>query len=86
MIFVAFHWHETPANILTNPAVDPVAKIPEYKVCAVRPILTVLDRAAQDYTFLAQLAENPSEALKSYNLTSEERAALITGDLPSIEA
>jgi predicted molibdopterin-dependent oxidoreductase YjgC len=86
MIFVAFHWHEAPANILTNPAVDPVAKIPEYKVCAVRPILTVLDRAAQDHTFLAQLIDNPSEALKSYNLTSEERAALLTGDLRSIEA
>ncbi len=86
MIFVAFHWHETPANILTNPAVDPVAKIPEYKVCAVRPILTVLDRAAQDHTFLALLADNPSEALKSYDLTSEERAAILTGDLRSIEA
>jgi len=25
-----------PANVLTNPALDPVAKIPELKVCAVR--------------------------------------------------
>jgi len=34
--FIAFHWRESPANVLThNFALDPVAKIPEYKVCAV---------------------------------------------------
>jgi predicted molibdopterin-dependent oxidoreductase YjgC len=31
-----FHFMESRANILTNPAFDPIAKIPEYKVCAVR--------------------------------------------------
>jgi predicted molibdopterin-dependent oxidoreductase YjgC len=36
-IFLAFHWREAPANMLTQDfALDPVAKIPEYKVCAVR--------------------------------------------------
>ena len=36
-IFLAFHWRESPANMLTQDfALDPVAKIPEYKVCAVR--------------------------------------------------
>jgi predicted molibdopterin-dependent oxidoreductase YjgC len=36
-IFLAFHWREAPANRLTQDfALDPVAKIPEYKVCAVR--------------------------------------------------
>jgi hypothetical protein len=25
-----------PTNLLTNPGVDPVSKIPEYKICAVR--------------------------------------------------
>jgi predicted molibdopterin-dependent oxidoreductase YjgC len=36
-IFIAFHWRESPANMLTqNFALDPIAKIPEYKVCAVR--------------------------------------------------
>ncbi len=33
--FMAFHWHEAPANLLTGPAVDPISKIPEYKVSAV---------------------------------------------------
>ncbi len=34
--FIPFHYKEGAANILTNNAIDPVAKIPEYKVCAVK--------------------------------------------------
>jgi formate dehydrogenase major subunit/formate dehydrogenase alpha subunit len=36
LIFSTFHFPESAANFLTNPALDPVAKIPEYKVCAVK--------------------------------------------------
>ena len=36
VIFIPFHFAECAANILTNPAVDPVAKIPEFKTCAAR--------------------------------------------------
>jgi formate dehydrogenase alpha subunit len=36
LAFMAFHWQEAPANVLTNPACDPVSKIPEYKVSAVK--------------------------------------------------
>lgn len=35
-VFMPFHFKESPANVLTNPALDPVSKIPELKVCAVR--------------------------------------------------
>lgn len=35
-IAMTFHFSESPTNTLTNSALDPVAKIPEYKVCAVR--------------------------------------------------
>ena len=35
-VFIPFHYIEGAANELTNTALDPVAKIPEYKVCAVR--------------------------------------------------
>jgi predicted molibdopterin-dependent oxidoreductase YjgC len=35
-VFMTFHFRETPTNSLTNPAIDPVAKTPEYKTCAVR--------------------------------------------------
>ncbi|MBA7628833.1 putative formate dehydrogenase [subsurface metagenome] len=36
VLFMSFHFHEAAANLLTNAALDPVAKIPEYKVCAVK--------------------------------------------------
>ncbi len=36
IVFIPFHYRDAAANILTNPAVDPEARIPEYKVCAVR--------------------------------------------------
>jgi len=35
-LFMPFHFLESRANIVTNPALDPIAKIPEYKVCAVK--------------------------------------------------
>ena len=35
-IFMNFHFTEAPVNFLTNPALDPTGKIPEYKVCAVK--------------------------------------------------
>ena len=34
--FIPFHYVECAANTLTNNALDPVAKIPEFKACAVR--------------------------------------------------
>ncbi|NUQ66327.1 MAG: formate dehydrogenase subunit alpha [Pirellulales bacterium] len=36
MVSMTFHFAETPTNVLTHAALDPVAKIPETKVCAVR--------------------------------------------------
>jgi len=42
-LFVPFHWGVAGrANSLTNAAIDPVSKIPEFKVCAVR-----LEKATQ---------------------------------------
>ena len=35
-LFIPFHFREAAANVLTICAVDPIAKIPEYKVCAVK--------------------------------------------------
>ncbi len=35
-VFIPFHFAESPANALTHSALDPVAKIPELKVSAVR--------------------------------------------------
>jgi formate dehydrogenase alpha subunit len=36
MIFMPLHFEEAAANLLTNPALDPISKTPEYKVCAVK--------------------------------------------------
>jgi formate dehydrogenase major subunit len=35
-VFMPFAFVEAAANLLTNPALDPFGKIPEYKYCAVR--------------------------------------------------
>jgi len=86
LAFMALHWHESPANVLTNSALDPIAKIPEFKVSAVKAVLAVLDRATQDNAFFARLAESPVEALKEYDLTAEEKVAIASGDIRKIES
>jgi formate dehydrogenase major subunit len=37
-VFVPFCFYEAAANLLTNPALDPIGKIPEFKYCAVKVI------------------------------------------------
>jgi assimilatory nitrate reductase catalytic subunit len=47
-VFVPFHWGGTgSANRLTNPALDPTSRMPEFKVCAVR-IGPATERGAQE--------------------------------------
>jgi formate dehydrogenase alpha subunit len=36
VVYMTFHFAESAANLLTNTALDPVAKIPEFKISAVR--------------------------------------------------
>jgi anaerobic selenocysteine-containing dehydrogenase len=36
VVSMTFHYPETRTNLLTHAALDPVAKIPEFKVCAVK--------------------------------------------------
>ncbi len=38
VVFIPFFFREAAANLLTNDVLDPQAKIPEYKVCAVRVV------------------------------------------------
>ena len=50
-------------------------------------LLAVLKRAADESEFLARLTDDPHEALKEYySLTTEERAALASGDIKKIES
>jgi formate dehydrogenase major subunit len=39
MIFIPFCFAEAAANLLTNPALDPFGKIPEFKFCAARVVV-----------------------------------------------
>ncbi|MEC4729126.1 hypothetical protein HWQ46_26845, partial [Shewanella sp. D64] len=36
VLFLPFHFAEAAANKLTINALDPVAKIPEFKICAIK--------------------------------------------------
>jgi len=49
-------------------------------------ILSVLERAAEEAQFQTRLADDPSEALAEYyTLTTEQKAALASGDIRKIE-
>ena len=48
-------------------------------------ILRVLDRAARDPDFVADILDKGSVALRDYSLTLREKAALVTGDIRWIE-
>ena len=45
-VFIPLHFAENAVNRLTNAALDPVSKTPEYKVCAVKLEQTVANRPA----------------------------------------
>ena len=47
MVFMPFCYAEAAANLLTNPALDPFGKIPEFKFCAVRAEKAELQSAAE---------------------------------------
>jgi formate dehydrogenase major subunit len=47
MVFVPFAFAEAPANMLTNPQLDPLGKIPEFKFCACKIEKSVLASAAE---------------------------------------
>ena len=36
VLFIPFCYNEAAANLLTNPALDPYGKIPEFKYCAAK--------------------------------------------------
>jgi predicted molibdopterin-dependent oxidoreductase YjgC len=45
VVFMPFHFADGAANALTNPVLDPIAKIPEYKSCAAK-----LEKVAWDWS------------------------------------
>ena len=59
-VFIPFAYYEAAANLLTNPALDPIGKIPEFKYCAVRVVkggtLTVLSSYGGGQSALREIA------------------------------
>ena len=47
MVFMPFCYAEAAANLLTNPALDPFGKIPEFKFCAARVTAMAMAEAAE---------------------------------------
>ncbi len=48
VVFIPFAFAEAAANLLTNPALDPIGKIPEFKYCAAKVERVVPARAAAE--------------------------------------
>ena len=73
------HWFRKFANA----KIQPSEYAPDIETKA---LISVLAKARDDGGFLTELAENPDKALESYNLTSEAKAALASGDLHWLES
>ncbi|MFJ8647340.1 molybdopterin oxidoreductase family protein [Streptomyces sp. NPDC093546] len=62
-VFMPFHWAgEGRANTLTNPALDPTSRMPEFKVCAVRLEAAVPREAAVPLQAAPEAADGPVPA------------------------
>jgi len=75
-------------NVLApdKPVVAPWLRSIENRDVNREEILRVLERAAKDSGFIAQLTHRGDEALQDYDLSWEEKAALLSGDIGWIEA
>jgi ActR/RegA family two-component response regulator len=67
-------------------AVTKRAKTEEEKLIQKREVLAALGRTAEDRDFWTDLMENGSSALAGYRLSSEAKAAIVSGDLKWINA
>jgi len=65
---------------------QPILTIERKALSGKEAILEILAKAADDHKFLACLAADTTRVLDEYDLTSEERAALASGDLRRIES
>lgn len=72
---------EKPAETVTKKA-----ETEEERLIQKREVLGVLSRTAEDMDFWADLMENGSLALADYELSSEAKAAISSGDLKWINA
>jgi len=66
------------------PAKDYVTSV-EQKIIDKEQVVKVLDRAAHDDGFWAEMVDNAERALEQYNLSSEAKAAVMSGDITWIK-
>ena len=71
----------TEKDIVPKPAMQEA----EEKTSDEETVVTVLERAADDPDFIAQLTYQGSKTLQDYDLTLEEKAVLLSGDINWIE-
>jgi hypothetical protein len=70
----------------TGPSILTGARVrPGHSVANRNEVLRVLERAAHDDGFIADIADSGSAALSTYRLTLPEKAALVSGDIRWIE-
>jgi len=79
----------TPDQLLkaVDSALDIAATKPpeEQALIHKEEMITILERAASDSEFIAQLLYEGADALEEYDLTGPEKLALLTGDIEWIE-
>lgn len=57
-LFMPFHWGgKGRANTLTNPALDPISRMPEFKLCAAKIERVVEERSSADFADLNDLGQ-----------------------------
>jgi len=72
-------------SVGTNLLIAPTALPTDDRITR-EEILRVLDRAARDVSFIAEIADCGSLALGDYCLTTQDKAALVSGDIRWVEA
>jgi hypothetical protein len=77
---------QTAVLVRQDPATVPRLSRTPHRQVSRGGILDVLDRASRDNQFVAQLTHHGPEALAQYDLTWQEKAALLSGDIRWIEA
>jgi hypothetical protein len=74
-----------PSKLITKKSKETVAVSGLDSRNSREELIRVLERAANDPAFMAQLTQRGSKALQGYNLTSKQKAALLSGDINWIE-
>lgn len=72
------------SSFFSKPSLHPQQT--SYLETETKTLISVLAKARDDNTFLAKLIDNPNKALKGYNLSSEAKAALESGDIRWLES